>query len=346
MRNVRPALYCIAFILTLLSCSNHPGQVRIRGRFAHLEQGEFFIYSSDIGLDRIDTLHIQEGRFEYMLPLDGEATLHILYPNYSQLALFAAPGEDIKVEGDAQNLSEVKVSGTRCNEIYTQFRREVRELSEKDARALARQYALEYAGEAVARFLFRQYFLLSDSSSHRETQEIYDSLCRARPEDVLLSQLAGAVRHHAMLQPGAMLPDFTLVTLPHPDSKAEPDTIRRKDFRGSHTLFIFWASWKSGSQSAIYRARRLRREMEKELKIVSYSLDFDRQRLEEIVRRDSVDFPNHCDFRCWNSPLVRQWGIQNVPYFILADPDGRIIASGTDWKDDIDAKTQDLLSKK
>ena len=338
-------------MLALLSCSNHPGQVRIRGRFAHLEQGEFFIYSSDIGLDRIDTLHIQEGRFDYMLPLDGEATLHILYPNYSQLAIFAAPGEDIKVEGDAQNLSEVKVSGTRCNEIYTQFRREVRELSQKDARALARRYALEYPEETVARFLFSQYFLLSDSSTHHETKEIYDSLCRARPEDVLLSQLASAVRHHAILRPGAPLPDFTLVTLPHPDSKekdkekAESDTIRRKDFKGSHTLFIFWATWKSGSQSAIYRARRLRREMKQELKIISYSLDFDRQRLQDAVRRDSVDFPNHCDFSCWNSPLVRQWGIQNIPFFILIDPEGHIIASGSDWKDDIEPKTKDLLKE-
>ena len=168
---------------------------------------------------------------------------------------------------------------------------------------------------------------------------------------MLLSQLASAVRHHAILRPEAPLPDFTLVTLPHPDSKekdkekAESDTIRRKDFKGSHTLFIFWATWKSGSQSAIYRARRLRREMKQELKIVSYSLDFDRQRLQDAVRRDSVDFPNHCDFRCWNSPLVRQWGIQNIPFFILIDPEGHIIASGSDWKDDIEPKTKDLLKE-
>ena len=141
---MRHCTYYIAILLALLSCSNHPGQVRLKGNFAHLEQGEFFLYSTDNGLDRIDTLHIQDGHFTYTLPLSDEATLHVLYPNYSHLALFAAPGKDIKVSGDARNLSEVKVSGTPDNELYTRFRHEAQGKSEDEVRGLVRELIIEF----------------------------------------------------------------------------------------------------------------------------------------------------------------------------------------------------------
>ena len=88
-------LFYIAALLTLLSCSKHPGEVRIQGRFAHLEQGEFYIYSSDRELGRLDTVHIKDGEFAYTMPLQGSCILHLLYPNYSQLTFFAHDGDDL-----------------------------------------------------------------------------------------------------------------------------------------------------------------------------------------------------------------------------------------------------------
>ena len=74
--------------------------MRLKGRFAHLEQGEFYLYSTDYGLDRIDTLRIQQGKFQYQMPLEKSATLHLLYPNYSQLTIFATSGDDILIDGE------------------------------------------------------------------------------------------------------------------------------------------------------------------------------------------------------------------------------------------------------
>ena len=152
---MKKPLFYIAILLTLLCCSEHPGLVRLRGKFAHLEQGEFLIYSTDGGLDRMDSLHIREGRFTYDFPLDGSSTMQILYPNYSRLTVFAKSGDDIKVEGDAQNLNEVKVSGTEENELYTRFRMESLKMSASETREVARQYILQFPTSAVSRGLGR-----------------------------------------------------------------------------------------------------------------------------------------------------------------------------------------------
>ena len=339
-------LFYIVSLLTLLCCSGHPGQVKIRGRFAHLEQGEFFIYSTQGGTATLDTLHIQDGEFTYTADLDAPAVMQVLYPNYSQLAIFVSPGDDIELKGDAQHLNAVEAKGNEDNEVYTRFRQEADGKSQRELLALARQYALVHPTLAVSQYLFAQYYLLSDNSSGQGAREIYDSLCRACPEDMALRRLSGAVRAHGMLSPGSMLPDFRLPTRPSQmGGGAKPDTICRSDYRGKYLLVTFWAGWKSGSQSALYRSRKLRRDMRgkgRQLSIISYSLDTDPVYLRDLERRDSIDFPSYCDYKAFSSELANRWHIRQLPYFILVDSTLHIMASGSDWQRDIEPKAQDL----
>lgn len=332
-------LVLIAISFALLCCTGHPGEVRLEGEFAHLEQGEFLIYSSDEGLDRLDTLRIQDGSFSYSLPTQETATLHILYPNRSELIVFGTPGADLRIEGDAQNLSEVKVSGSEDNECYTDFRLEANGKSANEARAIARSYILAHPTLAMSRHLFSTYFLCDTATSAREVTELYDSLSRACPDDLVLSKLAVHVRAKDKLLVGEPLPDFSLVLKPgHGGNGVEERTIQRADYEGKPLLIAFWATWKSGSQNAVYRARRLHREMKgrgKDINLISYSLDIDEKRLRRIEERDSIDYPSYCDFRCLASPLVQQWGIRELPYFVLVAPDGRIAAMGSNWVRDI-----------
>lgn len=339
-------LFYIVSLLTLLCCSGHPGQVKIRGRFAHLEQGEFFIYSTQGGTATLDTLHIQDGTFTYTAHLDAPAVMQVLYPNYSQLAIFASPGDDITLKGDAQHLNGVEVTGTEDNEVYTKFRKEAEGKSQSGLQALARQYALAHPTLAVSQYLFAQYYLLSSSSPGQEAREIYDSLCRACPQDMALRRLSHAVQAHGMLSPGATLPDFRLAVRPrHTASEARRDTICRGDYKGKHLLIIFWAGWKSGSQSALYRARKLRRDMKgkgRTLDIVSYSLDTDAAYLRDLERRDSVDFPSYCDYKAFASDLAARWNIRRLPFFVLVDSTQHIMASGSNWTLDIEPKAKSL----
>ena len=337
-------LYSSLFLF--LSCTGHPGEVRLEGEFEHLEQGEFLIYSTDEALDRLDTLHIQDGSFSYTLPTTQPATLHILYPNQSELVVFATPGADLLVKGDAQNLSEVEVSGSEDNECYTQFRLETNGMPANEVKAAARNYILEHPTPAMSQYLLTTYFLCDTLTTAHEATELYDSLCRACPEDLALSKLSTHVRAIGMIKVGKPLPDFSLTLKPgHGGNGEEKRTIRRSDYDGKPLLIAFWASWRSGSQSALYRSRRVRRELKekgKDIELISYSLDVDENRLFSLEKRDTVDWVSYCDFRSLASPLAQKWGIRTLPYFILVTPDGNIAAAGSDWMKDIDKAAKQL----
>ena len=333
-------------LLLLLACTGHPKEVRLEGEFEHLEQGEFLIYSTDEALDRLDTLRIQDGTFSYTLPTQQTATLHILYPNMSELVVFANPGADILIKGDAQNLSEVEVSGSEDNERYTEFRLETNGKSAKEAKSIAHDYILQHPTLAMSRYLLTNYFLCDTATTAHEATELYDSLCRACPDDLALSKLATSVRSLGKLRVGYPLPDFTLTLPPnHGSNGTEERTIKRDDYKDKRLLITFWASWRGGSMSAIYRARRLRRELKgkgKDIELISYSLDTDESMLTRLEKRDSIDFTSYCDFRCFSSPLVQEWGIKQFPYFILVTPDGRIAAHGSEWMKEIDKAAKEL----
>lgn len=347
-------------LLTLLGCGGTAGQFRLCGDFDHLEQGEFFIYSPDGGLDNLDTLRLREGKFDYSVPLTGNATYYILYPNFSELAVFGESGKVVKVKGDARSLNEVEVKGTEENELYTKFRKESQGLSTQKLDTLARDYILRYPTMQMSKFLLNKYFVLPEKSNRQMMWEVYDSLCRANPSDVTLSNLSNDIRHKNVLEVGSRIPAFNLTSrrvelkLYKKDKKTKKDktetrvieSIELSDTASSYKdkplLMVFWASWRSGSASGLFRARKLMKEKKDSLQLISYSLDVEDSELKAVERRDSIDYPSCCDFLSWNSPLVQQWGIKELPFFVLVDKERKIVAAGTNWTEDIEPHTKDI----
>lgn len=326
-------------LILLASCVDHSHHVRIHGDIAHLGQGQFLIYSSDGAIVGIDTLNVKEGKFYYELPLDREATLHIIYPNDSRLTLFAQGGDELKVKGDATNLSEVSVSGSLDNECYTRFRLETNGLSPARVLDLADSTIRLYPTLAMSRYLLQTRFLEDTLATRAQVDSLYHTMQEAQSGNVALGALATAVAQYRMLAPGTKCPAFSLTLRPAPTSGDTARVITERDLLGHECLIYFWATWRSESSQAPYYARRLRREASSDsVNILSYSLDVSEQALAMAEKRDSITYHSFCDYRAFASPLAQRWGIRDIPYYIYCDSTGQIVASGSDWKHDIEPR--------
>ena len=122
MTKAKHIIALLAGCFALLSCGLPKDRVRIEGKFNHISQAEFYVYSEDGAIDGMDTVRIEDGEFTYERQLADTAILTLLYPNFSEMYVVAAPGATIKMEGDAGRLGEMAISGTPDNEALTNFR--------------------------------------------------------------------------------------------------------------------------------------------------------------------------------------------------------------------------------
>src|SRR5574344_2988262 len=108
---MKRAIGYLLFLLFLVSCGTDSSHFKIEGRFRNLNQGEFYVYSPDGGTNQLDTIKVQDGSFAYEVPLEKKATFIIVFPNFSEQAIFGEPGKTATVKGDASHLKEMEVSG-------------------------------------------------------------------------------------------------------------------------------------------------------------------------------------------------------------------------------------------
>ena len=170
-------------VFTLLSCGGSQSQFRLEGEFEHLQQGEFYIYSMDGYSEKPDTIKINAGQFRYDANIDKPVVFHLLYPNYSEQVIFASPGENIKITGDARHLKATKVSGSEANEAMTAFRLENQDKNEKDIRQAAANFIEKSPESPVSLYLFEQYFLINEKASKEETRKHFLTIKKAHSEN-------------------------------------------------------------------------------------------------------------------------------------------------------------------
>ena len=121
--------------------------------------------------------------------------------------------------------------------------------------------------------------------------------------------------------------------------------IRPKQKDARPVLLIFWATWRRSTLDDFPDIRKALRTHTK-LRPISISLDHQRSGYLYTVKADSINFDRRCYFRVWDTPVVQQLAISELPYYILADSARTVLAVGTNWKRDIAPKVDKLeLSK-
>lgn len=124
------------------------------------------------------------------------------------------------------------------------------------------------------------------------------------------------------IAPGQLAPAFEMKSL-------EGKNIQLSDFHGKITLIDFWASWCGPCRKENPNMVKLYREYHKNgLEILGISLDTNKDKWTKAVQKDNLTWNHVCDFQKWNSPLVEKYAVKGVPYTVLIDRQGRIIASG------------------
>jgi thiol-disulfide isomerase/thioredoxin len=105
--------------------------------------------------------------------------------------------------------------------------------------------------------------------------------------------------------------------------------IKLSSLRGQVVLIDFWASWCGPCRKENPNVVKLYQKYKsKGFTIYSVSLDRDPVAWEKAIKADGLIWSNHVsDLKEWQTPLIQSYNFNSIPYTVLVDRNGKIIAT-------------------
>ena len=309
----------IILALMMVACGTESGKFRLEGRLRNINQGEFWIYSPDGGMIGIDTIPVRDGRFSYELELYDHATLMLVFPNYSEQPIFAESGQKVTIKGDATHMKEMIIEGTTANEDMTMLRMELNDLTPPDIPDAVEKFIKDNRDSPVSIYLLQRYFVQSAEPNYRRARLLAEMLLEQNPENGQLLKLKKQLKALENCGLKAKLPKFSAVDI---DGKR----VTEKSLKAQVHVITTWATWSFTSTSLQQRLKQLKKEYSDQLAVVSICLDAQPDICRRSIARDSLKWQTVCDGKMWETPLLRKFGMGDVPDNVLLDSKGTVVA--------------------
>lgn len=137
---------------------------------------------------------------------------------------------------------------------------------------------------------------------------------------------------------GQIAPDITL-----PDVNGKSFSLN--SLRGKYVLVDFWASWcgpcRQENPNVVSNYNQFK---DKNFTVLGVSLDQDKKAWLKAIQDDGLAWKQISDLKFWNSEAATMYHIEAIPYNVLIDPQGKIIATELRGND-LHNKLAEVLNK-
>lgn len=318
----------ILIAICLLGCSKPTNEVSLSGEIKGLGTDTLYLYGMDELRDTIDVIYTENGKFSTKLTVDTITSAFLLIGNRTEYPIFLDKGNKIKIKGDMSNPEILEINGNIYNEEFTAFQSELNGLaapSEKVLEEKAEEFINGHHSSFVSLYLLDKYFVRKDSPDFNKIKRLTGVMTGVLQDKRYIERLNDYITQADKTEIGKYAPFFSL-----PNAKGEKITRSSEDLKKKYLLINFWASWSDSisNQSSNSELKELHKKYKKSkhVGLLGISLDLDKKQWKDAIERDTLSWEQVCDFGGFNSEVVKQYSIKQIPTNILLSPDGKILA--------------------
>lgn len=371
------SIICLGVVAMLASCdpSKKEGDFELKGNFTN-SKGET-IYLEKLNGPQpvvVDSALIDDkGDFEFTnyMPKIGFYRVKANAQNFAMLVLDSA--DKVKLTGSLSDLgNSYKVEGSPETSLFIQYN-EISKVRDLRLDSLNKSFQQVMEGskmdskkmDSLSKIFEGPYNAIVQSSNRELVEkiknnssmyssliavqalepdkypEIYKSLdaglMKKFPTDNNVKMFHGVVTSMQATGIGQTAPDINLQTV---DGKE----MTLSSLRGKIVLVDFWASWCGPCRKEMPNVvKAYAKFKDKGFEIFGVSLDKEKDRWVEAIAKDGITWPQVSDLRQWESEVVKLYNIQGIPYTILLDKEGKIIAKNLRG-DELEKKLTEVLN--
>lgn len=258
---------------------------------------------------------------------------------------------EMTVSGNAENLEQITVTGSKTHDEYNQVNKRIQEIGEEYMALYQQARESAAAGnEEQATQLMQQVEVLYESTNTMQADfvrnnpgsyaapyflsrvqygmevEELDKLVSALdpklnevPSIVALKERIEKLKTVAV---GQIAPDFTMN-----DPDGNPVKFSEIYKKNEYTLLDFWAAWcgpcrqENPNIVAVYNDYK-----DKGFSVFGVSLDRDRDAWLKAIDDDNLTWDHVSDLAYWNNEAAQLYAVNSIPSSLIVDKNGRIVA--------------------